>query len=242
MAVSQNNEAPNDLSDIKRKLAWRMGIAGLMIVGLLGGLALFDYTSSRVESEPAAVHYTEPVPVAKKTVTQPVTPVEPASEPKEEKKEAAPEASAAPVDKSAPKIDLPSRPEVAAQPALPKATQPAMRTGSGSAATASAKPVETRAVSGVVAPMRSEPAPSAPPPPSPPRLFSGFAVQAGVFSDPRRAEELHARLTLEGIPSTIEARVQAGPFKSKEEAEAARVKMKALGIDAVMLMPKGVRR
>ena len=63
-----------------------------------------------------------------------------------------------------------------------------------------------------------------------------------MFADPRRAEELHAKLTLEGIPSTIEARVQAGPFKNKEEAEAARAKMKALGIDAVLLMPKGARR
>lgn len=86
MAVSQNNEVPNDLSSIKRKLAWRMGIAGLMIVCLLGGLAMFDYMSSRVESETAAVHYTEPVPVAKKTITQSVTPVEPVSEVREEKR------------------------------------------------------------------------------------------------------------------------------------------------------------
>ena len=63
-----------------------------------------------------------------------------------------------------------------------------------------------------------------------------------MFSDPRRAEELHARLTLEGIPSSIEARVQVGPFKSKEEAEAARSKMKAMGIDAVMLAPIKARR
>jgi len=70
-------------------------------------------------------------------------------------------------------------------------------------------------------------------------LFAGYALQAGVFADPRRAEELHARLTLEGIPSTIEARVQVGPFKSREEAEAAREKLKTLGIDSVMLMPKG---
>lgn len=72
--------------------------------------------------------------------------------------------------------------------------------------------------------------------------FRGLRFRPVCFSDPRRAEELHARLALEGIPSTIEAQVQAGPFRSKEEAEAARVKMKALGIDAVMLMPKGVRR
>ena len=77
---------------------------------------------------------------------------------------------------------------------------------------------------------------------APPRLFSGYALQAGVFADPRRAEELHARLVLEGIPSTIEARVQVGPFKSKEEAEAVREKMKALGIEAVMLPLKGAKR
>jgi DedD protein len=80
------------------------------------------------------------------------------------------------------------------------------------------------------------------PQPPPPRLFYGYALQAGVFSDPRRAEELHAKLTLEGIPSTIEARVEVGPFKTREEAEAARAKMKALGIDAVLLLPKGGKR
>lgn len=68
-------------------------------------------------------------------------------------------------------------------------------------------------------------------------------MQAGVFSDPRRAEELHARLTLEGIPATIESRVQVGPFKNREEAEAARSRLKSLGVDAVMLMPaKGTKR
>ena len=81
-----------------------------------------------------------------------------------------------------------------------------------------------------------------PSPAAPLRLYSGFALQAGVFADPRRAEELHAKLTLEGIPSTIEARVQVGPFKTREEAEAARAKMKALGIDAVMLPTRGAKR
>ena len=78
--------------------------------------------------------------------------------------------------------------------------------------------------------------------PAPARLFNGYAVQAGVFSDPRRAEELHAKLTLEGIPSTIEARVEVGPFKTRQEAEAARAKLNALGIDAVVLPPKGGKR
>jgi cell division protein FtsN len=33
-----------------------------------------------------------------------------------------------------------------------------------------------------------------------------------------------------------------GPFKSRAEAEASREKLKALGIDAVLLPPKGVKR
>ena len=41
---------PDDSAQIKRKLAWRMGIAGLMIVALLGGLAVntFVCTTERV--------------------------------------------------------------------------------------------------------------------------------------------------------------------------------------------------
>jgi DedD protein len=93
------------------------------------------------------------------------------------------------------------------------------------------------------------PAPRAPeavaPVPQPiaaPRLLKAFMVQAGVFTSVQRAEELHAKLTLNGIPSVLEARVQAGPFKNREEAAAAREKMKALGIEAVMILPpKGGR-
>lgn len=229
MAASETSskETPGDAPDIKRKLAWRMGFAGLMIVALLGGLALFDYMGEQSAAESSAPpQFTEPVPVAKKVITQPVTPAEPAPEAlKDDKIVSEPESTAAPVDKSAPRLDPPPRPEVAAQPALPRASQPTARSTAASSQPvppASAKPVEAQ--------------------PAPPRLFSGYALQAGVFADPRRAEELHARLVLEGIPSTIEARVQVGPFKSKAEAEAAREKMKALGIEAVMLMPKGTKR
>ena len=79
-------------------------------------------------------------------------------------------------------------------------------------------------------------------PPAPPRLFSGFAVQAGVFADAQHAEELRAKLTLNGIPSTMEARVQVGPFKTREEAEAARQKLKALGVEGILLPPRGTKR
>ncbi len=80
------------------------------------------------------------------------------------------------------------------------------------------------------------------PPPAPPRLFSGYAVQAGVFSEAAHAEELRARLTLNGIPSTLEARVQIGPFKTRAEAEAARQKLQAIGVEGIVLPPRNARR
>ena len=54
-----------------------MGIAGLMIVGLLVGLALFDHFSVERETESLAPQYTQPVPVPKKLTTQPLKPAEP---------------------------------------------------------------------------------------------------------------------------------------------------------------------
>ncbi len=238
-SVSGNKEATADVSDIKRKLVWRMGFAGLMIVALLGGLALFDSMGEQATTESSAPpQFTEPVPVAKKLLTQPVTPVEPAPEAvKDEQKVAEPESTSAPLDKSALRAEPPPRPEIAAQPALPRAS-PTSRPAIASqpqVLSSPAKPADAKVLTSVT--------PTPPPAqPAPPRLFAGYSLQAGVFADPRRAEELHARLVLEGIPSTIEARVQVGPFKSKEEAEAAREKMKALGIEAVMLNPKGTKR
>ena len=65
---------------IRRKLLWRMGVAGLMIVALLGGLALFDYLATGPrEPEYVPPRFTEPVPVAPKSpttqTTGPVVPV-----------------------------------------------------------------------------------------------------------------------------------------------------------------------
>jgi hypothetical protein len=41
---------------------------------------------------------------------------------------------------------------------------------------------------------------------------------------------------LNGIPSSIEARVHAGPFKTREEADLARAKLKELGLDGGLLL------
>ena len=72
-----------------------------------------------------------------------------------------------------------------------------------------------------------------------PRLLSGYTLQAGVFSDPRRAEDLYARLVQEGIPVTLETRVLVGPFQNRNEAESARAKMLVMGIEALQLPKSG---
>lgn len=78
-----------------------------------------------------------------------------------------------------------------------------------------------------------------PPVASPPRLLSGPALLSGVLPDARRAEELQAKLAQDGIPASIETRLQLGPFKTRAEADAARRKMLALGIDTLLVMRKG---
>jgi len=74
--------------------------------------------------------------------------------------------------------------------------------------------------------------PARPASPVAPRIASGFALRLPAFSDVATAEDLRARLGAQQIPSSIsvEAKVQVGPFKSREEAEAARAKLKELGI------------
>jgi len=244
-----------EAQEIKRKLAWRMGFAGLMIVMLLGTLAVFDYLSAPDEPTPPAPRFTEPVPVPRKEITQPLKAPEPLP--------AAPEASAAPVDQKAAPAELPARPEVAAQPGAPRVPAnppqrsearatpavnppPAVSAIPAAPSGTPARAPETRPASPLATPPAASKVEEAPvvvrAPPVPPRVFTGFALQAGVFSDLRRAEALYAKLMLNGIPSTLEARVQVGPFKTREEADAAREKMKVLGVDSVLLTPRGATR
>lgn len=239
--------------DLKRKLIRRVAFAGALIAMLLGVLAFIDYLG-RPADEPidAGPTFTAPVPVEKKEVTQPVKPVE--SEP------AAADMPAAATETSLPppSAEVPMRPEVDARPALPAPRGHAESRPNSSAAPrgvrsdAMAIPAEGTAAATVpsppvpVPPAASTRQPVVSPPaaatPSPPRLFSGYAVQAGVFSDAQHAEELRAKLMLNGIPSTLEARVQIGPFKTRAEAEAAREKLKAIGVDGILLPPKGAKR
>lgn len=243
MTTSQNKtgEKPDEAAEIKRKLAKRMVIAGLMILGLLGGLALFDRSSAPSRMEAEMPQFTEPVPVQKKMATQPVTPVETVAEAVQASQPAEPEISKSPANISAPLPATPPPPVVAAQPSLPrvghaagKATEPAPdKPAAGQASTRASAPM--REDSPALPAVTISPAPVSAPAPAPARLMSGYALQAGVFSDTQHAEELLSRLQLAGIPASIEARVQVGPFKSRAEADSARRKLNSLGIESVLL-------
>ena len=67
-----------------------------------------------------------------------------------------------------------------------------------------------------------------------PRPLSGHMLQSGVVGDPRHAQELQATLASEGIPSSVEALLQIGPFRTRAEADEIRRKLKAQGIETTV--------
>lgn len=246
----ENSEAETSAGDLRGTLIKRLAVAGVLVALLLGVLAFFDYLATTPE-EPEPQVFRQPVPVApKKEVSQPVKPAENLPEPPAEA--ASPPS---PADKPLPVVaEAKPEPLPEKRPAPAPMATPAQALPAAPPAIAPARPPrvtpEGTASPAVVTRDETPPAPSKPrlaetrpaPPVQPPmvsRLFSGFLLQAGVFSSTQRAEELHARLTLSGVPSTLETRVQVGPFRTRQEAEAAQAKLKELGIEAILIPPKG---
>lgn len=254
--MPEKTETTDVSPDLRNQLAKRLAVAGGLVAILLGMLAIFDHFSQPTEERELQI-FTQPVPVApRKMVTQPVTPAEIEPEPPLE------EASVAPVAG-----EEPPPPVVAADPVAEPARIPAAATRPAVRATTPAKeptvvPEMTSSPPIVPGPLEQplrkpvqptarviESTPAATPAPAPasvastgaPRLFSGFVLQAGVFASAQRAEELHAKLTLSGVPSQIETRVQVGPFRTRKEAIAAQAQLQELGIDTILVAPKSGR-
>lgn len=208
----------NGPSDLKRQLLWRMGLAGLMILALLAALAVFDAVNT--PDEPVTPQFSEPVPVRKRELVQALTPAAapaeaPAEAPAAVPVPAEPEGSAAPLDRSRTAVALVPRSEGIAKPVPPPAAEsPKAPAGGGVPAAGDASPAA-------------------------PRPATGYAWQSSVFPDLARAEEVQAKLAQEGIPASVETRLRVGPFRSRAEAEAARRKLKALGLDALTLVGPG---
>lgn len=236
---------------LKRRLLNRIAIAAIMVVGLLGSLAMFDaiYAPSRLP----------PPKIAQKEVPEPAVPAD--SKPAEAEQPAA-ESKPEPPPTVEPK---PEPPTVAKQeePAVPEGTAapgapPLQPLPPEKHAKALTKPATGRPAS--IRPSQPLPpaeSPAARPQPArelaapplhgtPPRApasrpISGiperqFVLQMGVFGNVQNAEDLRAKLELNGVRASIEARVYAGPFASREEAEAMRAKLKELGLDGGLLV------
>lgn len=254
------SESEAGAGEIRSKLLARLAVAGVLVAALLGVLAFFDYLATAPDESEEQV-FTKPVPVApRKEVSQPLTPTENLPTPPEPEKLEAPAEPPPPlVETHAPAVETKPEAHVENRPKLPSTVETTRKPLTPSPAVAPVPapvPEATTAPSNVLPPPRAAiPAEPLPPKPAarivetrpapavtPPvvsRLFSGFVLQAGVFSSVQRAEELHARLTLSGVPSTLETRVQVGPFKTKQEAEAAQAKLKELGVETILVPPKG---
>jgi DedD protein len=224
--MAEEQKSAPEASTLKKRLLVRVGIAGAIIIALLATLALFEsYTHEEPPLPPP------PAPIA------PTSPPEaqPAPAPAPEKRAEAPveEMKPEPVaepERTAPPVG-PQRP-VAPHREVPKAAEPAAPKAP-EAPPAAKKPEEKP---------RLAPSPVIEVPRVAPGTPAGYVVQLGVFTNVTNAEELRAKLTLNSIPSQLETRVLAGPFKTKQEADAVQAKLKALGLDAGMLIPFPARK
>lgn len=230
----------SDNGDLKQSLINRAAIAGVLIVALLGGLAVLDQlnapqTVKQTEvSTPIAI--SEPAPAPPKAEEKPV---EPAAEEiaKVEEPAVEPEISAPPTATTKPvRAEHPERPE---RP-LTKSAEPRLAMLKPSEPLVTAKrPEPVTELARTHAPHVG--APASRPLSRATAQTGGILLQLGVFSNIANAEELRAKLELNGIPTQIEARVHVGPFSSSLEVEQVREKLRKLGLqDGVQVATKRV--
>jgi len=231
-------------SDITaRRAKMRIGVAVVLLAVAIGGLALL---SRHKPEQPAE---------------------EPAPSGKQESMSSSPAGSEAPAQMNSAQQEpppAPSAPEVPAEQATepPPPPPPPAPVVSKLApeTTHSAAPATPTSVSGEKT-KPEKPAPLAPqqtkqeqpqakpaqqpaaekstPTPAPHKAEpKAYEVQVGVFTDMENAKQLQAKLAEHGIPSHTETKLQVGPFANKAEADAAQVKLKALGMGAVIVPGK----
>jgi DedD protein len=211
--------APAESLDIVRKRAKHrlIGAAVLVLIGVVGFPLLFDS-----QPRPVPVDIAIEIP-AKQSVkplapvtAAPAAPVAPAPAPATPVAPAA-VAAVAPAPVAAP--PAPAAP-LAAAPAPPAAARPADDSARAKALLED-KPVTTESTA-----------------------EQRLVVQVGAFSDVAKAREVRQKLEKAGLKTYTQVadskegkrtRVRVGPFASKEEADKAAAKIKALGLTATIL-------
>lgn len=225
-----------DQSHSSHRAKVRIGVAAVLLITAIGILTVLN---QRKAEAPEPEQKTEP-PAAQTSISSAE-----AEAPLAAPTDATPPAAPPPVAEE-PAAAVPPPPPVPGK--LPEAptkktiapTAPTLEEESAGATRATAVPQPVAHPS----PVPAQPAAlrTAAQPPAPPAAPSAalaapkaFEVQLGVFSDPDNAKQLQAMLAQHGIPSHMETRVQIGPFKTREEADRAREKLKTLGIPAVIV-------
>jgi DedD protein len=244
MAQMEEKKTPQtehvDDEALRKRLLQRVALAAGVVVILLSGLMYVESTvvrDEKTQKEVARVE-TPPKPIEKpveemaaeekpgeppneKVGDKPAEPVEVAKEP-----EAEPELTEAPrtVARAERPLTVPAR----AQQAMVRSGEPVPAPQK--------KETAKEVVAAPVARLATPPAPASRPITNVVESVRQFMVQAGVFNNITNAEELRAKIDAAGVPARIEARVQVGPFASRQEAEQAREKLKSLGLDPGLIV------
>ncbi|MCX7176250.1 MAG: SPOR domain-containing protein [Proteobacteria bacterium] len=234
-------DLPADDVELKKRLIRRVAAAGVLIAILLGGLAVLDNLNA-----PAPVKVAEEAPV--QAVSEPKAQDAKPEEKAEEKPGEKP-AEQAQLDEQKKVAEVPATPEETSSPAAPnkkgrpgrverpltKSAEPKLAMLKPSETVAALKPVEP-ATQLIRPPKAAAPASRPLTQPLVASQAGNFLLQMGVFNSTANAEELRAKLEINGIPSQIEARVQVGPFRTRLEAEQMRDKLKQLGMETGMVV------
>ena len=205
----------------RRRGGW--GVAGLLMLGVAlgGGLWFWTNTAAPALESPALQGSL-------------ALPAPPATEPP------------APAAPPAPAVSAEPPPVPASEPSLaePPAVDAALGADTASAAQAAAPAVVAPAPNGAASTAAT--ATVAPPPAVVLVRVKGFGVSVGLFAVRANAERVQAKLRAAGLPvlsDPIESargpmtRVRVGPFDSREQAQAAAKRVRALGLDARVYAP-----
>jgi DedD protein len=256
-----NDTGSQDEEVLRHRLLRRIAIAGVSIISLVAGLAIFD--ANYVPDSPTAVMVSAPKP-AEPAAPLPVSPEPPAPavavEKPAEAEKVAEESKPAETKTAETKPAETKVAETKSHPAESKAAKAALATPPEMTSAPIMAPVRERPLTkpAVAQNVSAKPSSAGPIAPEPAKVLANdarhapptrplsqmantdeanrrFLVQMGVFSNVSNAEELRAKLEKAGIPAQIEARVQVGPFASRAEAEAAQKKMTELGLSGLLV-------
>lgn len=215
--------APDNLAsdpDLDEKKRARRRLLGAVVLALLAAVLLPLF----LDSEPR-----KPV----QEVQVEIQPREPSRvEPQAQPEAGATSSGATPVAEAAP-----AKPEAAPAKTDPEPAKPQASEAKAPEISSKSKPAVAAAKPVAAAPKASTEGVSPERP---------FAVQIGAFASDKGAQEQLARARKTGLKAYTErietskgtrVRVRVGPFKTREEAEKARVRLKAAGIDSAIIAP-----